>query len=235
MTNEESGSLPNRRRQTVAGSTGILFVVLFIAGIILSGNSPALNASTAKITTYYQNHHAQILLAELLISVASVLVLGFLAGLYADIREHSEHSEHSLLAPLILASGIATAALGMVSDLAGTLAALLATHHNLTDPSLTRALYDLNTGTHLEFLPLALLAATLSVAIFHGTISSRWVGWLSAATSILCLISAIIGSLSTTTNIPPVGLLGFFITVIAVSVNLLHRHAHPADSPITVS
>jgi hypothetical protein len=36
----------------MAGWAGILFVVLFVAGIVLSGvgNSPSLNASAAKIT-----------------------------------------------------------------------------------------------------------------------------------------------------------------------------------------
>lgn len=53
-------------------------MVLFAAGIILAGNSPALSASTAKITQYYQNYHAGILVSELLINLASVVLLWFL-------------------------------------------------------------------------------------------------------------------------------------------------------------
>jgi len=113
----------NGRQQKVAGCAGILFVVLFAAGIVLSGSSPALNASTAKITQYYQNHHAGILVSELLINLASVVLLWFLGGLYAILRQRDEHG---FLAPVVLASGAATVTLGMVSDLAGTVAGLLA-------------------------------------------------------------------------------------------------------------
>jgi hypothetical protein len=203
-----------------------LFVVLFAAGIVLSGSSPALNASTANITQYYQNHHAGILLSELLINLASVVLLWFLGGLDAILRQRDEHG---FLAPVILASGVATVALGMVSDLAGTVAALLAAQHSLADPFLTRALLEINTGAHLAFFPLAVLTATLAVAILQGAIGARWVGWLSALSSAACLVSVVISSLDAGTMVPPLGLLGFFITVIALSVSML-RDRSPAPA-----
>jgi hypothetical protein len=214
----------NSRQQKVAGCAGILFVVLFAAGIVLSGNSPALNASTATITQYYQDHQAGILLSELLINLASVVLLWFLGGLHAILRQRDEHD---LLAPAVLASGVATVALGMVSDLAGTVAGLLAAQHSLADPYLNRALLDINTGIHLAFFPLAVLTATLAVAILRGAIGAIWVGWLSALSSAACLVSAVIGSLDTSSTVPPLGLLGFFITVIALSVSML-RGRSPA-------
>jgi hypothetical protein len=218
--------LMNSRQQKVAGCAGILFVVLFAAGIVLSGNSPALNASTAKITQYYQSHHSAILVSELLINLASVVLLWFLGGLYANLRQRDEHG---FLAPVVLASGAATVALGIMSDLAGTVAALLAAQHNLADPSLTRALLEINTGAHLAFFPLAVLTATLAVAILQGAPSPRWVGWLSALSSAACLVSAVISSLDASSVVPPLGLLGFFITVIALSISML-RHRSPAPT-----
>lgn len=83
------------------------------------------------------------------------------------------------LAPVVLGSGVAAAVLGMVSDLAGTVAGLLAAQHPLGDPSLTRALYELNIGVHLAFFPLVALTATLAAAIFQGAIGARRVSWLS--------------------------------------------------------
>jgi len=204
----------NGRQQKVAGCAGILFVVLFAAGIVLSGNSPALNASPAKITQYYQNHHAGILVSELLINLASVVFLWFLGGLHANLRQRDEHG---FLAPVVLAAG------------AGTVAGLLAAEHSLTDPSLTRALLDINTGAHLVFFPLAVLTATLAVAIRQGAAGARWVGWLSALSSAACLVSAVIGSLDASSMVPPLGLLGFFITVAALSIGMLRdREAAPA-------
>ena len=215
--------LVNGRQQKVAGCAGILFVVLFAAGIVLSGSSPALNASTAKITQYY---HAAILVSELLINLASVVLLWFLGGLHASLRQRDEHG---FLAPVVLASGAATVALGMVGDLAGTVAGLLAAQHSLADPSLTRSLLEINNGAHLAFFPLAVLTATLAVAVLQGVIGARWVGWLSALSSAACLVSAVIGSLDTGTMVPPLGLLGFFVTVAALSVSML-RYRSPAPA-----
>jgi hypothetical protein len=216
---------PQRR---VAGWAGILFVVLFVAGIVLTsvGNSPSLNASAATITQYYQIHHAGILAGELLINLASVVLLWFLGGLFAIIRQRDEHG---FLAPVILGSGVAAVALGIVSDIAGTVAGLLAAQHDLTDPSLTRALLELSDGVHLAFFPLVGLMATLAAAIFRGTIGTRWLGWLSGLSGAACLVSVVLGSLSTNRPVPPVGLLGFFIIVIALSVSMLrHRSAASA-------
>jgi hypothetical protein len=216
--------LVSGRQHKAAGCAGILFVVLFAAGIVLSGNSPALNASAAKITQYYQDHHAGILASELLINLASVVLLWFLGGLHAILRQRDERG---LLAPVVLASGAATVAAGIVSDLAGTVGGLLAAQHSLADPSLTRALLDINTGVHLAFFPLAVLTATLAVGILEGAIGARWVGWLCVLTSAACLVSAVIGSLDTASTVPPLGLLGFFITVIALSASML-RDRSPA-------
>jgi hypothetical protein len=98
---------------------------------------------------------------------------------------------------------------------------LLAAQHGLGDPSLTRELLDINTGVDLAFFPLAVLTATLAVAILQGAIGARWVGWLCVLSSAACLVSAGIGSLDAGTMVPPLGLLGFFIAVIALCVSML--------------
>jgi hypothetical protein len=218
----------NGRQRKVAGWAGILFVVLFVAGIVLTsvGNSPSLNASAVTITQYYQIHHAGILAGELLINLASVVLLWFLGGLFAIIRQRDEHG---FLAPVVLGSGVAAVALGIVSDIAGTVASLLAAQHYLTDPSLMRALLELSDGVHLAFFPLIGLTATLAAAIFQGAIGARWLGWLSGLSSAACLVSVALGSLSTNRPVPPVGLLGFFIIVIALSVSML-RHPSAASA-----
>ncbi|MGD0067077.1 MAG: hypothetical protein ABSB76_27005 [Streptosporangiaceae bacterium] len=132
-------------------------------------------------------------MSELLINLASVVLLWFLGGLHANLRQRDEHG---VLAPVVLASGAATVALGMMSDLAGTVAGLLA-----------------------------------AVAILRGAIGSRWVGWLSVLSSAACLVSAVIGSLNAS-MVPPLGLLGFFITVIALRISMLgHRSPAPAAGP----
>ena len=156
-------------------------------------NSPTLNASTVKITQYYQNHHAGILVSELLINLASVVLLWFLGGLHANLRQRDEHG---FLAPVVLGSGAATVALGMVSDLAGTVAGLLAGQH-----SLDRSLPDPGPARNQRWrppgiLPASGLTATLAVAILQGAIGARWMGWLSALSSAACLVSVVIGSLA---------------------------------------
>jgi len=154
------------------------------------------------------------------------VLLWFGGGLYAIIRQRDEHG---FLAPVVLGSGVAAVALGIVSDIAGTVAGLLAAQHQLTDPSLTRALLELSDSVHLAFFPLVALTAALAAAIFQGAIGARWLGWLSGLSSAACLVSVLLGNLGTNRPVPPVGLLGFFITVIALSVSMLrHRSAASA-------
>jgi hypothetical protein len=124
---------------------------------------------------------------------------------------------------------VTTVALGMACDLAGTVAGLLAAQHSLGNPSLARALLDINTGAHLAFFPLAVLTATLAAIVLRGVIGARWVGWLCAVSSAACLVSAVIGSLDASGMVPPVGLLGFFIAVIALCVSIL-RDRSPAPA-----
>ena len=52
-------------------------------------------------------------------------------------------------------------------------------------------------------------------------------GWLCVLSSAACLVSAVIGSLDTGSMVPPLGLLGFFIAVIALCVSML-RDRSPA-------
>jgi hypothetical protein len=191
----------------------------------------ARTALDATITRYYQSHHAGVLAGELLINLASVVLLWFVGGLFAIIRQRDEHG---FLAPVVLGSAVVAVALGIVSDIAGTVAGLLAAQHQLADPSLTRALLELSDGVHLAFFPLVALTATLAAAIFQGAIGARWLGWLSGLSSTACLVSAVLGSLGTNRPVPPVGLLGFFITVIALSVGML-RHRSGASAAMLES
>jgi hypothetical protein len=104
---------------------------------------------------------------------------------------------------------------------------LLAAQHSLGDLSLARALLEISTGAHVAFFPLAVLTATLAVAILQGAVGARWVGWLSVLSSAACLVSVVIGNLDVGSMVPALGLLGFFITVIAMSVSML-RDCPPA-------
>lgn len=94
------------------------------------------------------------------------------------------------------------------------------------------ALLEIDNGAHFAFFPLAVLTATLAVAILQGAIGARWMGWLSALSSAACLVSVVIGGLDGGTMVPPLGLLGFFVTVTALSVSMLrYRSPAPAAGP----
>ena len=92
---------------------------------------------------------------------------------------------------------------------------------------MARALLEISTGAHVAFFPLAVLTATLAVAILQGAVGARWVGWLSVLSSAACLVSVVIDNLDVGSMVPALGLLGFFITVIAMSVSML-RDCPPA-------
>jgi len=103
----------DRLQRNVAGIAGILFVVLFVAGIIPGGSQPDLNASAASITQYYQDHHEGVLWSHLLITLASVAILWFVGGLSAVL---SRRDPGGLLAPVVLGAGAVTGGVGGVDQ-----------------------------------------------------------------------------------------------------------------------
>jgi len=61
-----------------AFASGIGFVALFLAGIIVAGSAPTLESSTADVVAYFVDHRVAVLVSSSLISLGIVIEFGFM-------------------------------------------------------------------------------------------------------------------------------------------------------------
>jgi hypothetical protein len=91
------------RRPRLIGLTGLSAFGLIIVATFVSPplwNAPATNAPAARVSAYAQQHNGRIVAGLLIFSLAVGLLLCFLAGLWALLREHDRppHALSSLFA-----------------------------------------------------------------------------------------------------------------------------------------
>src|SRR5687768_9979502 len=71
----------------IAGIAGILFVVLFIIGVFIPGDTPMYNDSGEEIAAWFADNSESYLLGDFITGLAFTLFyLPFLNGLYAALR-----------------------------------------------------------------------------------------------------------------------------------------------------
>ena len=92
---------PSRMFQRIGG-LGIVYSVLFAAGLFLSGNEPGTSAGGAAVVRYYHSHRVAELASVFLIMAAAVVFTFFLVSLGRTLGRTTEGRQ---LAPIIMAGG----------------------------------------------------------------------------------------------------------------------------------
>src|SRR5438067_12961616 len=95
-----------------AALAGVGFVVLTLVGDLLAGMPPKFDASSAKIVVFFLDHHRTVLAGVVLTGVASGLLVWLIAGLAVRLRAIGQET----LGTVVLAGGVAGAALGAAAD-----------------------------------------------------------------------------------------------------------------------
>jgi H+/Cl- antiporter ClcA len=91
---------------------GVVFVVLAVIATLVAGSIPDFNASPAKITSYYQDHHSRTLLAFILSGAAAPLFGWLVASIAVALRDLGQ----AAWAFVAFAGGIVGIALGAAAD-----------------------------------------------------------------------------------------------------------------------
>lgn len=199
----------------VAPLTGLVAVVLTVAGFLLFGDTPDYDASGAEVRTFYDDHRAQIAISLYLLVLASVFFVFFAAHLARVIR--ALPADGGWLHRVVFAGGVLIA----VGFLVG--AALNLALVDLSDKSSAadEALQALNALSEDFFIPfvggmgLMLLAAGLATVRAEAAPLPRWLSWAAVALGVLVFI-------------PWVGFFAFMLSgvwVAVVSVLLARRPA----------
>jgi hypothetical protein len=176
-------------RDRVAAVTGVLFVVVLLAGLYVAPDLVYPEEQVGGVSgTFYVNYESRLLAQAVLFGVASVLFLFFLGGLRAFLAR--AEGREPRLAPVVLAAGAVFTGLGLLQ--AAVLTALVALRGNELGVRAegsgwaARALFYLEGAIgDLALFPFAAFLAAAAVVLVRTRVLPRWLGWVGAAVGLL--------------------------------------------------
>jgi hypothetical protein len=176
--------MANVNWERLARAAGIGFVVFFIAGFIVYGDAPKVNASAIDIASFFDGDRSRVLSGLVVIGIAFLLLLWFLGALANAMREAGE----GRLALTVIGMGATFVSIQAVTGaIAGSLALNIAA---IGDEGVLRALNTLiATGDAIAAYPLAglILAATVGLSR-SGVIARSWYMWIGLLAAILAFL-----------------------------------------------
>ena len=173
---------------------GVLFVTLFISGLILGGALssapfPMPAAPPQEVARYYDENRTAVLVAGSLQVLSSLALLAFASGVTAFVRRTA--GGRGALPALTSGGGLSAAALLLASALLGFVLALASGGLGLDLVGVLRQMNFLTGGT-LHVATLGLFAGTASIAARRAKALPSWIsrlGILAAALAMLSLAS----------------------------------------------
>jgi hypothetical protein len=188
-----------RRWERLGASMGIAFFVLIVASAVIAPAPPKVNDSLVSILDYFAGNYARLLAGAVLATLAALAFLWFVGHLRHVLQRAERGAE--AFSPIVFASGVAVAVVGMISSLPmATLAYTAQSPEARTDPvaaralgaGATRALYDANyLAAGMVLMTGALFLVAAGIAISIGELARPWLGWLALAAGVLALAGGI--------------------------------------------
>lgn len=181
--------MEERQWERIGAGAGIAFVVLLVASAFMVPVAPHIDASTAKITAYVNDHRNALLAAQVVLAL-SVLALIWFVGHLRHVLDRAEGGAEALSA-IVLVSGATLAAGGMLTAMPMTLLAFMAKGPGgLVDGPTVRTMFDLGQitaglGTML-FAPFLL---AMGYAMVRKELVAAWLGWLSMVVAALDVVA----------------------------------------------
>jgi hypothetical protein len=201
----------------------------------ISNNTLSSNASPAQIANYLTSNRGGILAEQLLAVVAGALVLWFVATLARVLHARDEHSPLGLI---VLAAGAGMTAIASLDGLTLTALEFVSKQGGLTDPSVIRTFYDLQSGI---IMPgafgciAAVFLASVGAAMVRRVFAAPWVGWLSFALAGLSVVSSVVGLTITDGGTSALGYfpaIGFVLITFISSIFMLRDPAEGVGSRV---
>jgi len=181
------------RWERLAPLTGVAFVVLTVAGIILSlsGSPEDFPAPVEEIVQYYEEESGTILAASWLGLVGSFFLIWFGGSVRARLQDAGEER----LGTVAFGGAVMAAAMGALVDTANMIAALRADDEDLggIGPETATTMYDLANGMLSGGLAIgvAVFIAATSVAAFRSGAVPMWLAGFGTLVTIGLLIPPI--------------------------------------------
>jgi hypothetical protein len=202
----------------IGGGAGVLACLLFLAAAFATSNTLSSNSTTAVIVHFLTSHRSAVLIQTVLTVAGSAISLWFAATLAHMIHSRDRRSPLGLL---VLVAGAVMAAIASLDGVTLTALEFLSKQGGLTDPSVSRAFFDLQNGIIMPGMfgfAAAIFLLALGSAVLRGTFATRWVGWVSLVFALLSIVSSIEGL---TISNGGTSALGYFPAVGFVLVGLI--------------
>jgi hypothetical protein len=221
------------RPWTIAGASGILFVVLFVIGAIVSGDVPMYDDGGEEIAAWFADNGKQYLTGDFITGLGFILFyFPFLSGLYARLR--AAEGEPGIFSRAALIGGILFPVAGLVSGI--SMAALALLEGDVSpDVAAFAAAASYHAFVSVSALQAILLGGSAIVILRFGGLWT-WLGWLAGVLA----VAAIVASASSIENDPEgilsiIGIfafIGFGVWILATSVSLLQTRGPTAGTTV---
>jgi hypothetical protein len=216
----------------LGGVAGILFLIMFIAGGVLMGDSPSLDKSTDEIRDWYADNGDQFLVGNYIIGLAfAFFFFPFLAGLQSLLA--SAERGPQMWSKVAFAGGLTFLIFGAVSSFFwATLAYSFGVVEQGEDVPIKTIMYLDQVGTSTFPLPLIALVLGTSLICLRTGVLWRWLSILALVVAVFVVING--ASLLTSDADGALGGIGFIsfpafaLWLLLVSINMILKKEAPA-------
>jgi hypothetical protein len=182
--------MDERRWERLGAAYGVVFAVLLLGSLFVAPMPPHIDDSAGKITSYFADNRMRVLTAQMLGGLAVIPFLLFVGHL-RHVMDRSERGTEAM-APVVLLSGSAIAAVALIGLLPPALLAIMAGQGEAGAAGVTRALYDafyLCGG--LVGMVGAVFLGAVGYAMVKGELVEPWLGYLGLALGVVFLATGI--------------------------------------------
>ena len=220
----------DRRFERLGALSGLAFFVLAVLSGFIYPQQPRVDAGPVKTLAWVHDHRVALQTGMIFDFFAAGALLWFVGYLHRVLRR-SEGDVESL-SPIVFGSGVGVAVTTAVAALPTALLAFMdAQPGGIDDPSLVRALGDLNTiFFSVTSVMTAVFLGALGWAMLRGELAAPWLGWVGLVVAVFNCIAVWIGVTFSSYHghawliIGWGAYVGFLIVMFLVSAFLLSRH-----------
>lgn len=216
----------------IAAAGGLGFTALGLSTLALAPPAPPVDATAAEVRSYLTDDHARFGLSTIVMTLAVLALLPFLALLHRRIAER--RADSALPGSFLIAAG-ATVTLALAGSLMGGMLGQYA--QDGIDDSTLLALHRLWYVVAFAGPPItmAVVLSILGVVIVRDHLYPLWIGWVALVSAVGGLVTALM-NIGTSTRAPFVLDTGSFVlscvVLTAVSVVSLGRHMSTPDDRV---
>jgi hypothetical protein len=222
----------DRTFERIGALSGLAFVVLAALSGFIYPQQPRVDAAPAKTLAWVHDHHVALQAGMIFDFFAAGVLLWFVGYLHRVVRR-SEGDVESL-APIVLGAGIGVSITTAIAALPTVLLAFMdAQRGGLDDPSLVRALGDLNTiFFSVTSVMTAVFLAALGWAMLRGELGRGWLGWIMLVVAAFNCIAVWIGVTFSSYHghswliIGWGAYVGFLVVMLLTSATMLRQREH---------